>query len=121
MWSIVVCAGDEMEREQIIGYVRSFSRENNKTVEVEGCASWPKLYEKLEQTEPDIIIIAQDGVEGLNTITNIHLPPRRFIWFSDLDFSLQAYRLCLPWFGSKPVTYSKIVQALTRCLKTPVN
>lgn len=63
-----------------------------------------------------MIIIAQDGVEGLNTLTNIHLPPGKFIWFSDLDFGLQAYRLCVSWFGSKPVTYPKMAQALTRCI-----
>lgn len=120
MWNVVVCDGDRAEREQILDYVRNFSGENNKEIEVIGCADWPELYEKLEQAEPDIIIIAQDGVEGLNTITNIHLPPRRFIWFSDLDFGLQAYRLCLSWFGSKPVTYRKMAQALTRCLETPV-
>ena len=117
MWSIVVCDGNETEREQLLEYIRRFGGETNEGVSAEGCAGWPELYERLKQAEPDVIIIAQDGVEGLNTLTNIHLPPRKFIWFSDLDFSLQAYRLCVPWFGSKPVTYQKMTQALIRCME----
>lgn len=114
MWSVMVCNGDETEREQILEYIRRFSGEKKREVTITCCADWPELYERLGQAEPDVIIIAQDGVEGLNTLTNIHLPPRKFIWFSDLDFGLQAYRLCVSWFGSKPVTYPKMAQALTR-------
>lgn len=117
MWSVVVCDGNETEREQLLEYIRRFSGEEKREVTLTGCADWPELYERLGQAEPDVIIIAQDGVEGLNTLTNIHLPPRKFIWFSDLDFGLQAYRLCVPWFGSKPVTYQKMAQALTRCIE----
>lgn len=63
-----------------------------------GCAAWLELYERMGQPEPDMIIIAQDGVLDLNTITSIHLPPGKFIWFSDLYFGLQAYRLCVHWY-----------------------
>lgn len=118
MWNVVICDGDETEREQLLGYVRRFSSERRLEIRLEACAGWPELYASLEHAEPDVIIIAQDGVEGLNTVTNIHLPPSKFIWFSNLDFSMQAYRLCLPWFGSKPVTYQKMTQALTRCIGT---
>lgn len=117
MWNVVVCDDDETELEQLFEYVRRFSREKNRKVALTGCADWPELYKRLEQAEPDVIIIAQGGVVGLNTITSIHLPPRKFIWFSDLDFGLQAYRLCVPWFGSKPVTYQKMTQALSRCIE----
>lgn len=117
MWSIVVCDGNKAEREQILEYLRLFSNEKKRRVQVQGAEDWSALFELLQQAEPDIIIIAQDGVEGLNTLTNIHLPPKKFVWFSDLDFSLQAYRLCVGWFGKKPVTYQKMIQALTQCIK----
>lgn len=116
MWSAVVCDGNEEEREQILEYIQHFSIEEKQEVTAQWAADWPELFEKLEQAEPDVIIIAQDGVEGLDTLTSIHLPPSRFIWFSDLDFSLQAYRLCVSWFGKKPVTYQKIALALKRCI-----
>lgn len=117
MWSVVVCDGNETERKQLLEYIRRFSCEKKREVTITDCADWPELYERLGQAESDVIIIAQDGVEGLNTITNIHLPPKKFIWFSDLEFGLQAYRLCVSWFGKKPVTYRKLEQALMRCLE----
>lgn len=55
--------------------------------------------------------------DRLNTITGIHLPPGKFIWFSDLDFAVQAYRLSVGWFGIKPVTYRQMEQALLRCME----
>lgn len=84
----------------------------------QGAADWPELFEQIKEAEPDIFIIAQDGVDGLNTITGIHLPPGKFIWFSDMDFAVLAYRLCVGWFGKKPVTYRQMEQALTRCMET---
>lgn len=117
MWNIVVCDGNKIEQEQILEYIRRFSSETKQEIKAQGAANWPELFKKLEQEEPDVIIIAQNGVEGLNTITNIHLPPKRFIWFSDLDFSLQAYRLCLSWFGKKPITYPKLEKALVQCMQ----
>lgn len=117
MQRVVVCDGDSVERKQLLEYIWRFCRENGLEVTAEGCADWPELYEKMRQAEPDVILVAQDGVEGLDTITNMHLPPRKIIWFSDLDFGVQAYRLCLSWFCKKPVTYQKVEQALRRCVK----
>lgn len=42
---------------------------------------------------------------------------RKIIWFSDLDFGVQAYRLCVPFFCKKPVTRYKMEQALTRFME----
>ncbi len=115
MWRIVVCDGDETEREQLLEYVRRYSGERTREVWLEGCAGWPGLVEQLKRAEPDAVIVAQNGVEGMDIITSAHLPPGKVIWFSDLDFGVQAYRLCLRWFGTKPVTYRKVEQALLRC------
>lgn len=117
MWNVVICSNEEAERGQILEYVQHFARENGVEMLVQGSADWSELYELLCQEEPDIIIIAQDGVAGLDTITNIHLPPRKFIWYSDLEFAVQAYRMCVSWFGKKPVTCQKLEQALLRCME----
>lgn len=118
MWNITVCSGNAAEREQLLGYIRRFCEERDMELYAQGAADWPELFEQLKEAEPDIIIVAQDGVDGLNTITGIHLPPGKFIWFSDLDFAVQAYRLCVSWFGKKPVTYQLMEQALLRCMET---
>ncbi|WP_320920548.1 hypothetical protein [Eisenbergiella porci] len=117
MQSVVVCDGDKAEREQLLECIRRYCRENRQELAAEGCADWPELYEKLGQAEPEVIFVAQDGVEGLNTITNMHLAPGKIIWFSDLDFGVQAYRLCVAYFCKKPVTYGKVERALGRFRK----
>lgn len=85
--------------------------------EVTGCADWPELDGMTRRGLPDAVIVAQDSVEGLNTITSARLLSRKIIWFSDLDFGVQAYRLCVPFFCQKPVTRYKMEQALTRFME----
>lgn len=117
MWNIVICNDNETEQKQLLEYVQRWCSQNDRTASVEICSDWAELYEKLSHTEPDIIIVAQDGVTGLDTITSSHFPPSKIIWFSDLDFAIQAYRLCISWFGKKPATYPMIDKALSEMTK----
>ena len=117
MWRIFVCDGNEAERKQIIEFVRRCCDENSVEARTSGCSDWPELAELVTTAEPDIVIIAKDGVEGLDTITCACYLTGRIIWFSNLDFGIQAYRLCVAYFCKKPVTYQKIVRAVKRCLE----
>lgn len=117
MWSMIVCDGDEAERERLIELARRCLEETEVEAEVTGCADWPELEGMTRRALPDAVIVAQSGVEGLNTITSARLLSRKIIWFSDLDFGVQAYRLCVPFFCQKPVTRFKMEQALTRFLE----
>ena len=114
MWNVIVCDGDEPEREQLMGFVRQYFEEKKKDAQIAGCMDWPELEGMVKQSLPDVVIVAQNSVDGLNTITSARLLSRKIIWFSDLDFGVQAYRLCVPYFSTKPVTYQKMEQALTR-------
>lgn len=116
MWSMIVCDGDEAEREQLMELARRCLEETELEAEVAGCADWPELEGMTRRALPDAVIVAQSGVEGLNTVTSARLLSRKIIWFSDLDFGVQAYRLCVPFFCQKPVTRYKMEQALTRLL-----
>ena len=116
MWSIIVCDGDEAEREQLMDLARSCLAELEVAAEITGCADWPELEGMTRRGLPDAVIVAQDSVEGLNTITSARLLSRKIIWFSDLDFGVQAYRLCVPFFCTKPVTRYKMEQALSRLM-----
>lgn len=118
MWDVVVCDGNQTEREQLLEYIRRYGSEKKEVVSARGCADWPGLVEQLKEGEPEILVIAEDGVSGLDFIISAHLPRAKLIWFSDLDFAIQAYRLCVSWFGQKPVTYQKMEQALLRCMET---
>lgn len=117
MWSMIICDGNESERVKLMGLARRCLEEKNVEAKVTGCADWPELEGMVRQALPDVVIVAQDSVEGLNTITSAKLLSRRIIWFSDLDFGVQAYRLCVPFFCQKPVTRKKMDQALTRFME----
>ena len=85
MWSMIVCDGDEAEREQLMDLARGCLEEMEVEAEVTGCADWPELDGMTRRGLPDAVIVAQDSVEGLNTITSARLLSRKIIWFSDLD------------------------------------
>ena len=46
-----------------------------------GCSDWPELEGMAKRALPDAVIVAQDGVEGLDTITSARLLSRKIIWF----------------------------------------
>ena len=100
MWKMIVCDGNTAEREQLIDLARQCLQ--GSAVQVTGCADWPEL----------------DGMEGLNTITSARNLARRILWFSDMDFRVQAYRLCVPFFCQKPVSRQKMEQAISKLINT---
>lgn len=116
MWKVIVCDGDAAEREQLIDLARQCLQ--GKEVQVTGCADLPELDGMVKQALPDAVIVARDGVEGLNTITSARSLSRRILWFSDMDFREQAYRLCVPFFCRKPVSRQKMEQAMSRLINT---
>lgn len=116
MLNMIIVDDNKAERQQLLNYVQRYCAQKGLLAETALCADWPALFQKVKQNEPDIVIIAQNGVAGLDTITSVNLLTNRIIWFSDLDFGLQAYRLCIAYFCQKPLTYPKIERALTHCL-----
>lgn len=118
MWNIIICDGNEAEREQLMALACQCLEDKEVKAQITGCLDWPELDGMVKQGMPDIVVVAQDSVEGLNTITSARLLSRKIIWFSDLDFGVQAYRLCVPFFCRKPITYKKMEQALTRLIET---
>lgn len=117
MWSMIVCDDDAAERERLMDLARRCLAERGAEAKVTGCADWPELDAAVKRALPDGVLVSQDGVEGLNTITSAKLLSRKLIWFSDLDFGVQAYRLCVPFFCQKPVSRRKMEQALSRLME----
>ena len=113
MGKVIVCDGDAAEREQLIDLARQCLQ--GREAQVTGCADWPELDGMVKL--PDAVIVAQDGVEGLNTVTSARNLARRILWFSDMDFRVQAYRLCVPFFCQKPVSCQKMEQAISGFMK----
>ena len=80
MWKVIVCDGDAAEREQLIDLARQCLQ--GKEAQVTGCTDWPELDGMVKQALPDAVIVAQDGVEGLNTITSAEESSGFPIWTS---------------------------------------
>ena len=117
MLNVIVCDSDEAERRAVMDLVRRAGTQSGVPVSAEGCADWEGLAGRVLLKEPDVVVVAQDGVEGLDTVTSAGALCGRIVWFSDLDFGVQAYRLCVPYFCKKPVTYGKVERALAGFLR----
>ena len=115
MLKIMICDELDRERDQIIQDVRRWCDERSQPALIEFCRGWPELADKLKQGGYDLVIVSQEGVKGLDLITSARPLLDRIIWFSDLDFALQAYRLCVSYFAMTPVTGLKVERALDRC------
>lgn len=85
---MIVCDGAEAERERLMELARGYLEEKEVEAKVTGCADWPELEGMVRRAMPDTVIVAQDSMEGLNTITSARLLSRKIIWFSDPDFGV---------------------------------
>lgn len=64
---------------------------------------------------PDLTaLLIESGPHATETAAEIREqnPSGKFLWFSDLDFSLLSYRLHADYFGLLPVTEDKLRTAL---------
>lgn len=114
MIRIMICDDEQQERKQLIKDVQQWCEKRTQPALIEFCENWSDLAEKIKCRKPDLLIIANNGVAGLDLVTNALALMHKILWFSDLDFSLQAYRLCLPYFCQKPLTSAKVEYALDR-------
>ena len=93
-------------------YINEYCKIKKIVICIQCCKDWQELRGLLKKGEPNVVIIAQNGVEGLDIITGMKIMSGRLIWFSDLNFGLQAYRLCVSYFNMKPISYDKMAYAL---------
>lgn len=110
----IICDPDVKANHLIENSIRSYYRDKNIDVQIRSCGEWQELCKEIRQREADVIIIAQSGVKGLDIITGLNVPAGKIIWFSDLDFAVQAYRLNVSYFNLLPVTQEKISHALSQ-------
>ena len=70
--------------------------------------------QSVQKTAPTNAVIALPGVAGLNAVEHLRsvCPACAIIWCSDLDFSLQAFRLRVEYFILEPVSAESFQQGL---------
>ncbi len=66
-----------------------------------------------------ILLLAQDGPRSVDMAAEVRerFPEHSFVWFSDLDFALFAYRLEVDYFSLLPITKDKLRTALQNCMR----
>lgn len=77
------------------------------------------FFESIKKAKPDGVIVALFGVAGLNASEQLRslCPECGLIWCSDLDFSLQAYRLRAEYFFKAPPTNEEFCKGLSLWIK----
>lgn len=105
---IIICDTEEEECTLIQNYA---SMHFHQKAHIRICHDWQGLYDLIMEKKADIFIIALRGVEGLNVLTSLKVPTGKRIWFSDLDFSVQAYRMSVSYFNVLPITQQKLKDA----------
>lgn len=124
MYRIAVLANGQSRGEQLALWIENFCRER-------GLFPLIKLYENFESFlgtvndfKPSCAVIALDGVEGLNASQRLKAlcPDCGLIWCSDLDFSLEAYRIRTDYFIKGDISGAELFEGLSllmncRCTK----
>lgn len=109
---MIICDPDKNECHLMESYVHEFYMDKGFHVQVRQCGDWQELCSQIRKKGADIVIVAQEGVKGLDIMTGLKVSAMKRIWFSDLDFGVQAYRLNVSYFNMLPVTREKIFYAL---------
>lgn len=119
MYRIAVLAEKEPDRQTYAQLIARHCSGVGLFPQIAQYAGQEAFFEKLPDFSPTGAVVALPGVAGLNAVEHLRslLPTCRIIWCSDLDFSLQAFRLRVEYFILAPVTKEALEQGLTICLK----
>ena len=109
---LIICDHDIVETLVIEKSVIDYCKGRNVQVLIRCCTNWQELTCLLKEKPANPVIVAKAGVAGLDIITGLKVSLGRLIWFSDLDFGVQAYQLGIPYFNMKPITHEKVYHAL---------
>ena len=105
MYRIAVLADQDEARKGYAEQIARFCQTKGLFPQIEGCSNQEQFFENVQKTAPTNAVIALPGVAGLNAVEHLRsvCPACAIIWCSDLDFSLQAFRLRVEYFILEPV------------------
>ncbi len=107
---------DLVETGQIYAdWTKHFCTENGLFPRIDLYNDQEEFFSHLIDSPPTGIILALDGVAGLNAAEHIRslLPDCGLIWCCDLDFSLHAFRLRADYFILLPIKHEGLREGLT--------
>ncbi|WMJ77507.1 MULTISPECIES: hypothetical protein [unclassified Sedimentibacter] len=108
------------EQEMIICYIKSYYHGRNMAVKIHALGSGAFLDESIEANVPDIALICLDDDKGIRTARHIRelYKACELVFISDTPkYGMEAYDLHVVHYLVKPVGYSQLCEALSRCEK----
>ena len=129
MYRIAILAERDEERNAYVDQIAQFCHAKGLWPQIADYSDQEQFFESVQRAAPSNAVIALSGVAGLNAVEHLRAlcPACGVIWYSDLDFSLQAFRLRANDFSLKPVSGERLRQGLTiwlenrSCLPTQRN
>lgn len=114
MYRIAVLAERDEEGDAYADQIVHFCHEKGLFPQVEACSNQEQFFENVRKAAPTNAVIALSGVAGLNAAEHLRslCPTCGIIWCSDLDFSLQAFRLRVEYFMLQPASEDLLRQGL---------
>lgn len=119
MYHIVILVDNHNLGRQLAEWTKCFCNEQDLYPVVELFMDTELFYKAMKKAKPDGVIVALYGVAGLNASEHLRslYPKCGLIWCSDLDFSLQAYRLRADYFFKAPPTNIELCEGLSMWIK----
>lgn len=106
MYRIAVLSDREAAEARYVRPIAVFCEERRLFPRLTLHRSREAFFQALKSLEPTNVVVALSGVEGLNAAEQLRglRPDCGLIWCSELDFSIQAFRLRADYFLLEPVT-----------------
>lgn len=115
MYRIAVVADEESVGRNYETQITRFCTERGVFPQIELHTSQELFFERIQTVKPTSVVLALSGVAGLNAAEHLRslCPNCSVIWCSDLDFSLQAFRLRVDYFLMEPITIERLREGLS--------
>lgn len=115
MYHIAVVADEESVGRNYETQITRFCTERGVFPQIELHTSQELFFERIQTVKPTSVVLALSGVAGLNAAEHLRslCPNCGVIWCSDLDFSLQAFRLRVDYFLMEPITIERLREGLS--------
>ena len=115
MYRIAVVADEESVGRNYETQITRFCTERGVFSQIELHTNQELFFERIQTVKPTSVVLALSGVAGLNAAEHLRslCPNCGVIWCSDLDFSLQAFRLRVDYFLMEPITIERLREGLS--------
>lgn len=119
MYRVAVLSRSRDQREQLCRLLGKHLARMGCFPRLDAPEELESFYFTMRASPPDGVVLAMDGVAGLNAAEQLRrlCPHCALIWSSDLDFSLQAYRLRADYFVQGELTEESLSEGLCRWME----